>query len=305
LSSGFHFAFDSGEGRRVVPARSALSAAVLAVIVVAATLTFGSSLSTFVSHPALYGWNWSYALAGTQGPAAIPRQQVDDGLHAAPVVAAWTTISFYTANLDSQAVPVLFGTSAAVVAPPLLSGHGVSGGDQIVLGPASLAALRQHVGGTVTFTLSGPGRTIRTRLTIVGTATMPTVGLSDVLHTSMGTGALASSQLLEPTATSCAGAPGLTLLAVFLAAGAATALFLTLFASVRRRRRDLAVLKTIGFGRPPRWRCARSERRRPAQAEADPSSLRWPQASSASISAVSKSSPTPLPVSPLRLASVM
>jgi ABC-type lipoprotein release transport system permease subunit len=39
------------------------------------------------------------------------------------------------------------------------------------------------------------------------------------------------------------------LLAVFLAAGAATALFLTLFASVRRRCRDLAVLKTIGFTR--------------------------------------------------------
>lgn len=34
-----------------------------------------------------------------------------------------------------------------------------------------------------------------------------------------------------------------------LAAGAVTALFLTLFASVRRRRRDLAVLKTIGFAR--------------------------------------------------------
>ena len=40
-----------------------------------------------------------------------------------------------------------------------------------------------------------------------------------------------------------------SLLAVGLAAGAVTALFLTLFASVRRRRRDLAVLKTIGFTR--------------------------------------------------------
>src|SRR5207244_3555760 len=33
------------------------------------------------------------------------------------------------------------------------------------------------------------------------------------------------------------------------AGGAVTALFLTLFASVRRRRQDLAVLKTIGFTR--------------------------------------------------------
>jgi hypothetical protein len=40
-----------------------------------------------------------------------------------------------------------------------------------------------------------------------------------------------------------------SLLAIGLAAGAVAALFLTLFASVRRRRRDLAVLKTIGFTR--------------------------------------------------------
>jgi hypothetical protein len=129
----------------------------------------------------------------------------------------------------------------------------------------------------------------------------------------MGTGALASSQLLGPAAASCAGPPGLTLvrmrpgvsaaaglasvqraartvsdqlaavpatnpcqgdtlgvlsvqhpaqianyttlgaapgaLAATLAAGAIAALFLTLFASVRRRRRDLAVLKTVGFTR--------------------------------------------------------
>ena len=39
---------------------------------------------------------------------------------------------------------------------------------------------------------------------------MPTVGLSDVLHTSMGTGALASAQLLGPVAASCAGPPGMT-----------------------------------------------------------------------------------------------
>ena len=34
----------------------------LAVLIVVAALTFGSGLSTLVSHPALYGWNWNYAL---------------------------------------------------------------------------------------------------------------------------------------------------------------------------------------------------------------------------------------------------
>ena len=261
--AGFQFAFDSGGGRarRAVPARSALSAAVLAVIIVVATLTFGTSLSALVSRPALYGWNWSYALASTQGPTAVPAQAAR-GLRATPGVAAWATVSYATADLDGQAVPVLFGDPGATVAPPLLSGHSVSGKNQVVLGPGTLAALHARVGGTVPFTLAGPGLRIQVPLTIVGTATMPTVGLADVLHTSMGTGAL-------PAANPCRGitlgvlpvqhpaqianyaalsaAP--SLLAAGLAAGAVAALFLTLFASVRRRRHDLAVLKTIGFTR--------------------------------------------------------
>jgi hypothetical protein len=296
-----------------VPARSALSAAVLAVVIVMTTLTFGASLSALVSRPALYGWNWSYALASNQGPEAVPGQQVDGELRAAPGVAAWATVSYATADLDGQAVPVLLGDPGATVAPPILSGHPVTGRNQIVLGPATLAALHQHVGGTVSFTLAGPGLRLQAPLPIVGTATMPTVGLSNVLHTSMGTGALASVQLLGPVAASCAGPPAMTfvrlrpdvsaaaglaamrrvtagvnrelaavspaspchgdvlgvlpvqhpaqianyaalsaapsLLAAGLAGGAVAALFLTLFASVRRRRQDLAVLKTIGFTR--------------------------------------------------------
>jgi hypothetical protein len=313
--AGFQFAFDSGvgRGRRAVPARSALSAAILAVVVVVTTLTFGASLSALVSHPALYGWNWSYALASNQGPEAVPGQQVDSGLRAVPGVAAWARVSMVTADLDGQAVPMLLGDPGAAVAPPILSGHAVSGKNQVVLGPATLAALHQHVGGTVSFTVAGPGLRLQAPLTIVGTATMPTVGLSDVLHTSMGTGALASAQLLGSAAASCAGPPGMTfvrlrpdvsaaaglaamqrvtagvnrelaavsqanpchgdvlgvlpvqhpaqianyealsaapsLLAAGLAGGAMAALFLTLFASVRRRRQDLAVLKTIGFTR--------------------------------------------------------
>ena len=59
------------------------------------------------------------------------------------------------------------------------------------------------------FRFNGPAVSIHARLTIVGTATMPTVGLSQGLHTSMGTGALVSNQLLGPLAAGCAGPPGM------------------------------------------------------------------------------------------------
>jgi hypothetical protein len=293
-----------------VPARSAISGTVLAVLMVVATLTFGSSLATLVSHPALYGWNWSYGISADAGYATLPQPQLASRMRSDPDVAAWTLVWFVSANLDGQAVPLLFGRPGATVAPPILSGHPVDGRDQIVLGPATLAQLHQRLGGTVTMSV---GTFVRARLVIVGTATMPTTGLSQGLHTSLGTGALASAQLLGPMAVSCYGPPAMALirlrprvnataghaslqrlaadvtrtlaaapanspcqgvtlnvlgvqhpaqianyrlmgpapdlLAGGLAVGAFAALALTLFATVRRRRRDLAVLKMLGFTR--------------------------------------------------------
>ena len=61
--TGIRFALEPGQGRTAVPVRSALFGTALAVLIVVATLTFGSGLDTLVSHPALYGWNWSYAIS--------------------------------------------------------------------------------------------------------------------------------------------------------------------------------------------------------------------------------------------------
>ena len=70
--AGVRFALEPGVGRSVVPVRSALLGAILAVTVVVATVTFGSSLNTLVSHPALYGWNWTYDIDGGGGLGDIP-----------------------------------------------------------------------------------------------------------------------------------------------------------------------------------------------------------------------------------------
>ena len=61
-------------GRSAVPVRSAILGAILAVTVVVATVTFGSSLDTLVCHPALYGWNWTYDMDGGGGLGDIPGQ---------------------------------------------------------------------------------------------------------------------------------------------------------------------------------------------------------------------------------------
>jgi hypothetical protein len=291
---------------------------VLAVVVVVATVTFGSGLSTLNSHPALYGWNWNYAISETTGGGDVP-PIAGRLLDHDPDVAAWTGFNYGDAQIDGQTVPELDGQTHAALSPPILSGHPLDADNQVVLGAATLAALHKKVGDTVVVSYGSPQDAPvyipPSHLVIAGTATMPAIGTSGTLHPSMGTGALFATDI-EPAAfrrattspdpnldgpaievvrlrsgvTSAAGLDSLqriagaankvlaadpnsygdsvdvldvqrpaeivnyqstgatpVILASGLAAGAVAALGLTLAASVRRRRRDLALLKTLGF----------------------------------------------------------
>lgn len=322
---GVGLALEPGQGPTAVPVRSALLGSVLAIAMVVATLTFGSGLQTLVSHPALYGWNWSYMLDATNN---VPPQAISLLDHD-PDVATWTGYNYNVQEIDGQYVPFLYEAShpahRAAVVPPILTGHSVDDKSQIVLGVATMAQLHKHIGDTVEISngvpQDGPAVYMApTKAVIVGTATLPAVGFSSTVddHTSMGTGALVSMAIVpkswtqatlspDPTLNgqaglvfvrlrsgvpSSAGLAGLrhiagvanqafaavpdgggqgnsvsvvgvqrpaeivnyrtigdtpALLASALAVGAIVALGLTLTASVRRRRRDLTLLKTLGF----------------------------------------------------------
>jgi hypothetical protein len=202
---GVRMALEPGEGRTAVPVRSVMIGAVLAVALVTATVTFGSSLSTLVTHPALYGWNWTYVLNQVgEGGANVPPQTVAALAHDREVAAA-SGLSYDDIEIDGLTVPFIIERVGAAVAPPVLSGHAVEGSHQVVLGAATLAQLRKRVGQMVTLSYSVPKDAPLyippTRVRIVGTATFPAVGFASTIddHTSMGTGAwLADS--LQPRA---------------------------------------------------------------------------------------------------------
>ncbi len=313
---GVRFALERPSERDAAPVRSALVGAVLAVTIVVATLTFGSSLNTLVSHPSLYGWNWNYAIA-SNGSSVPP--QAAKLLNTDPYVAAWSGDNFANAQIGGVTVPIILTTYHAKVAVPLLSGHEVENSHQIVLGAETMKDLHKHLGQTV---IGGYGTkqdypvyVPRTKLTIVGTATLPAIGNPLSLHTSMGVGAVLAIDIEPPAfkkflhskyealngystdfvrlkkgaspslalaslrkiarigqkaidATPNGGGSSVfvqgvlypaeienyrtigvipDLLALALALGAVVALGLTLVASVHRRRRDLALLRTLGF----------------------------------------------------------
>ena len=287
--------------------RSAVLGAVLAVVVVVTSVTFGASLNSLVSQPALYGWNWNYALlagfSGRRGPACCDRRP--RCFNHDPDVAHWAGVYFETMQLDGQAVPALASAPNAAVDPTALSGHGLQSAQQVVLGPATLAELHKRIGDTV---IADTGGRAPTHLRIVGTATLPTIGASGDPQLQMGTGAVVSTSLFPATDLNQQGSaipgpnavfitirPGVSqsvarrsldridralsqpsgqdapasgvvsvlrpaeianyravgstpsVLAGILAAGAVGALGLTLVASVRRRRREFALLKALGF----------------------------------------------------------
>jgi hypothetical protein len=196
---GVRFALEPGRDRDAVPVRSALVGAVFAVVIVVATLTFGSGLSTLISHPALYGWNWNLALTGNQD---VPPQSTRL-LGRDPLVASWSGDTYANIEIDGLTVPALIATAHAAVAPPILSGHEVDAANQIVLGAQTMAELHKRVGDTVMASYGAPQDTpvyVRpTPLVIVGTTTLPAVGPQLTFHTSMGTGAIIDKGI-EPAA---------------------------------------------------------------------------------------------------------
>src|SRR5580692_11582409 len=303
LATGLRFALKSGRGANAAPVRSAILGAVLAVVVLVTTVTFGASLDNLVSHPSLYGWNWNYALlSGFAGQEDMPAPQVATMFDHDRYVTAWSGVNFPVAALDGHPVQMMTEAPRSRVGPPILTGHGLSAANEVVVGDATLAALHKRVGDTVTFF---NGKTKSTTLTIVGTATLTpiTKGLE------MGTGAVVAtsdipvsllneqnSPIPGPQAVLIRLRPGSNpaalrsvreiisklnrlpnnagsvgglvahlrpaeivnyrsmgttpaILGGGLALGAVVALALTLVASVRRRRRELALLKTLGFVR--------------------------------------------------------
>jgi hypothetical protein len=301
---GTRFALDPGSGRTAVPVRSAIIGTALAIVVVVTTLTFASSLRTLVDRPPLFGWNWDDALVSGSGVGDAPQQLTTKLLNADHDVASWSGASFGALEIKGMNVPVLGIDPGATTQPPILDGHAVNAPNEVVLGAVTLAQAHEHVGDTIAVGVAGSAsHTMR----IVGTATLPAIGVGGVAHLEMGAGAVVP-QALIPAAQKNAFADPVTgpnvifvrfkpgvdhvaarreldhvaqqlssnanfgvaaigvqrpgeivsyrslgstpvILATGLAAGAVVALLFTLLASVRRRRRDLALLKTLGFTR--------------------------------------------------------
>jgi hypothetical protein len=299
--AGIQLAVEPGRGSSAVPVRSVMAGVAVAVIALTAAVTFGSSLSSLVHTPRLYGWAWDATLVDSGGYGEGHVEVARRVFGRDPNIDAFAGAYFGTTEIDAANVPVLGVTPGASVHPPIIDGRAIETASEVVLGTETILTLGKRVGDTVRIRDdSGRDR----RLRIVGTATLPTIGIVHGSYTSLGVGAMFAQHLvpgyrvniqgggytgpnvwfvkyregvdhraaearlhreIDPiasqpgslivtrvqrpaeivNATDIGAAP--TVLASALAIASLASLGLALATSVRRRRRDLALLKVLGF----------------------------------------------------------
>ncbi|MET0903739.1 MAG: ABC transporter permease [Acidimicrobiales bacterium] len=277
---GVAMALDPGEGRTAVPVRSALVGAVFGVAGIVGAATFGAGLDHLISEPSTSGWNWTFAPDVAEADVA-PLLEVagveDVGvLHYAPVEAAGEQMYGFsmTAERGAPSFTVVRGRMPAgprevAVGPKTADKLGVASGDTIVLAdpaerdgpreavvvgevlmptfddnlfneglvltPDSLAAVRQTDGRdevVVTFAEGVDDEVAAQRVRAVLPDGLPVYAFPSP----------------PPDVANLSGVQFLPrLLGLFLGLLALAAIAHALATSVRRRRHDLGIVRSLGF----------------------------------------------------------
>jgi len=281
LVEGVRLALEPVRGRWPGSVRSTLVVSAVAVGVAVAGLTVTASVGKLLSTPRLYGQDFDAVIGdGTQAGASSRLVEKLRGDSSIGELSMGTVAEIRVDGVPHDALPMdpVGGSVGAVV----LEGRLPRSSSEILLGSATAEELDKSVGDAVT---AGVGRR-HAPLRVVGLGALPEFGQAGAMTLALGTGAAITFRrlrLLDPDAVrnifllgvdgedtlirlhreegavvparpaevgNWGGVRGFPVAAIMLVTLAATAIVAqALVASVRRRRRDVAILKTLGFER--------------------------------------------------------
>jgi hypothetical protein len=285
MVSGVRFALEPGRGRSAVPVRSTIAGAAIGVAAVIMALGFGSSLTHLLHTPRLTGWD----VTGTIGDDFDPEDaaRVIPFLKAQKDLSDVSAGGEGQVSLNEQSVRTFaLDQVEGNYAPVMLSGRAPVRRDEIALGARTMRALHVNVGSVITAAGSG-GRIqmsvvgmivapagaggdavgIGSYMTFQGLRSIEPKIAEDVYVFRLRPGVLLDTfiqrlKLRFPINPSLQTKPFPTdvsdlgqvrnfplVLAGALAFLGAASLAHLLGSSIRRRRTDLAILKTLGFVR--------------------------------------------------------
>jgi hypothetical protein len=282
IATGVGFALERGAARGGVPVRAALAGATLGVVGIVAAFTFGANLHHLVTTPASYGWTWDFALTGGtvdgDDPCASVRSITREQAISAAANLCYGDVLVAGHPTNGYAIERIEGD----IAPEIVAGRAPGTPREVALGAKTLESTSLEVGDDVVVRAGrGPAR-----FRIVGEVVLPGIDdpgpLADTalftrrgldraratddgyllvrLHPGVDVDA-AARRLAEYSDEYGAVFPQLPaeidhllqveflprLLAAFVAVVALAAVGHASVVVVRRRRHDLAILKTIGF----------------------------------------------------------
>jgi len=289
ITNGLRMALERGRGRSAVPVRSAFVGAVLGVFGVTAVFVFASSLNHLVTTPRLYGWTWDFSAPDNTTTNVNSCIRSDYGLLKEPGVGALASVCEETNNieLDGHATSGWSFTSLrGTIEPDIIAGRAPGSPLEVALGATTMRTLHKHIGDTVqavgtntkheyrivgqaAFPAIGQIQPLADGAAFTGPGFAPLFDPNNFSRYLLGdftpdanrtavTHWIASNPDLSPATV-----PSLpveidrihqidwlpTTLAILLAALALIAVGHALITAVRRRRRELALLKTLGFKR--------------------------------------------------------
>ena len=286
-TTGLRMALEPGRGRTAVPVRSAFLGALFGVLGVTAVLVFASSLDHLVTTPRLYGWTEDFETAVASGNGNCKGD--DFGILKVPGVGAVADVCYNTANIQLDGHPSNGWSITQLrgsIDLDVVAGRTPRGAREVALGSATMKALGKHIGdtvrargpnaprnyrivGQVVFPALGQSQALADGAAFTGEGFSPVFDPNSYFPVFVGRFAPGADR--AAVERRIAAIPGLepptepvvpvevdrlrqidwvpTVLAALLGGLALLAVGHALVTSVRRRRRDLALLKTLGFNR--------------------------------------------------------
>jgi hypothetical protein len=278
---GVQLALDRGRGARAVPLRATLFGAVVGLAAITAVVVFGRSLDRLVDDPVQQGWTWDVVVGNPNSIAPI--QGAEEALATSPVVDGFTAVVSAGVPMGDTGVTALgLEPGEGAVLPPLLDGRYPVADDEVALDVELIRRFDHEVGdrvsagdrmlevvGEVAFpdavldasegTEGGAIMTAAGARAFESEVTFPTRWLVDLapgVDITEARGALGPTfgrtvlpQLRPDDVEYVATVAWMPYVMAALVAGFAVATVGHVLVASIRRRRDLAVLKTLGLGR--------------------------------------------------------
>jgi hypothetical protein len=285
-TTGVRMALQRGRGSQSVPVRSAVVGATLGIVGVIVALVFVASLDGLASAPRRSGWTWEFAAIPDSQDLAGPHSAL---LHEPGVGAVALLLSGNIVVDGQGVIAWQYTPLRGSIGPEIVAGRAPHEPDEVALGGSTLGSLHAQIGDRVRAQGPDGSRTYRVvGQAVFARIDAPQPLASGAAFSDHGLDALISPtnnnvgsayMVVDPR-------PGTTLAALrrelvntpnlerpirptvpvevarlqqvgwlprtlgaLLALLALVAVSHALLANVRRRRRDLAVLKTLGFDR--------------------------------------------------------